>query len=112
VLAKLNVGRPQYLIVNVCETHYPYYDGAYDPHFSPYRLHGFAAQMRAAAADQAVTIPTYDDALLSVLRRSNRSATSIPSFRGCSASFPQTPTSLLYHDRSVEAVSGDAAAVQ
>ena len=68
VLAKLDVGRPQYLIINVCETHYPYYDGAYDPHFSPYRLHGFAAQMRAAAADQAVTIPTYDDALLSVLR--------------------------------------------
>jgi hypothetical protein len=68
VLAKLNVGRPQYLIINVCETHYPYYDGAYDPHFSPSRLHGFAAQMRAAAADQAVTIPTCDDALLSVLR--------------------------------------------
>ena len=53
MLAKLNVGRPQYLIVNVCETHYPCYDGAYDPHFSPYRLHGFAAQMRAAAVDQA-----------------------------------------------------------
>ena len=47
----------------------PVYDGAYDPDFSPYRLHGFAAQMRAAAADQEVTIPTYDDALLSVLRR-------------------------------------------
>ncbi len=52
----------------MCETHYPYYDGAYDPQFSPYRLPGFAAQMRAAAEDRVVTIPSYDDARLSTLR--------------------------------------------
>ena len=68
VLAKVDLGRPQFLIINVCETHYPYYDGAYDPRFSPYYLHGFAAQMRAAAEDRVVTIPTYDKALMSVLR--------------------------------------------
>ncbi len=67
-LTKLDLSRPQYLIINVCETHYPYYDGAYDPQFSPYHLHGFAAQMRAAAEDRVVTIPTYDEALLSTLR--------------------------------------------
>jgi hypothetical protein len=68
VLPKLDFSNPQYLIINICETHYPYYDGAYDPQFSPYYLHGFAAQMRAAAADQVVTIPTYHEALLSTLR--------------------------------------------
>jgi hypothetical protein len=67
-LTKLDFSRPQYLIINVCETHYPYYDGGYDPQFSPYHLHGFAAQMRAAAEDRVVTIPTYDEALLSTLR--------------------------------------------
>jgi len=64
VLPKLNFSKPQYLIINICETHYPYYDGAYDPQFSPYYLHGFAAQMRAAAEDTVVTIPSYTQELL------------------------------------------------
>jgi hypothetical protein len=68
VLPKLDMSQPQYLIINVCETHYPYYDGAYDPQFSPYILHGYAAQMRGAAEDRAVAIPLYDEALLSTLR--------------------------------------------
>jgi hypothetical protein len=112
--------------------------------------------MRAAAADQAVTIPTYDDALLSVLRLRqiesvryldsviprlfsklpsdtyititadhgdcfgedgfvdhgevwNKMVLEVPFLEG---PVPSSPVSLLYHDRSVEAVSGDAAAVQ
>lgn len=40
--ARDNLSTPQYLIINVCETHYPYWDGAYDPLLSPYCLHGFA----------------------------------------------------------------------
>jgi len=43
VLPKLDLSTPQYLIINVCETHYPYWDGAYDPQFSPLMLYGFAA---------------------------------------------------------------------
>ncbi len=35
VLPKVDLRRPQVLIINTCETHYPYYDGAYDPQFSP-----------------------------------------------------------------------------
>lgn len=68
VLPKLDMRKPQYLIINVCETHYPYYDGAYDPQFSPYYLHGFAAQMRAAAEDRVVTIPSYDEEMLTRMR--------------------------------------------
>lgn len=64
ILPKLDLNRPQYLIINVCETHYPYYDGEYDPLFSPYYLHGFAAQIRAAAEGTLVTIPSYTEELL------------------------------------------------
>jgi len=68
ILPNIDISTPQYLIINVCETHYPYWDGAYDPQFSPYYLHGFAAQMRAATEDRVVTIPQYDERLLAVLR--------------------------------------------
>jgi hypothetical protein len=68
VLPHIDMSRKQVLIINVCETHYPYYDGAYDPRFSPFILHGFAAQMHAAAEGKAVTIPAYDEAMLSMLR--------------------------------------------
>jgi len=68
VLAKIDMSRPQVLIINVCETHYPYYDGAYDARFSPLVLHGFAAQMRAVAEDKRVTIPTYTAELLALMQ--------------------------------------------
>jgi hypothetical protein len=68
VLPKVDVSAPQFLIINICETHYPYFDGAYDPKFSPYYLHGYAAQMRAVSEDKLVTIPQYDEALLAALR--------------------------------------------
>jgi hypothetical protein len=67
-LARIDPGRKQCLILNICETHYPYFDGAYDKQFDAYYLHGFAAQMRAAAADRALTVPDYPAALLPVLR--------------------------------------------
>ena len=69
VLPKIDPVRRQYLIINVCETHYPYFDGAYDPRFSGHRLHGFAAQMRAAAENRTMEIPLYDPDLLPVLRQ-------------------------------------------
>jgi hypothetical protein len=68
VLPKIDLRTPQYLIINVCETHYPYFDGAYDPQFASHYLHGFAAQMRAAAEDRPLTIPQYSDELLRVSR--------------------------------------------
>ena len=68
VLPKIDLGRPQYLIINICETHYPYFDGAYDPEFTPYHLHGFAAQMRAAAENRTIGIPMYTPEVLSNLR--------------------------------------------
>jgi arylsulfatase A-like enzyme len=68
VRPKIDVSTPQYLIINVCETHYPYFDGAYDPRFGAYYLHGFAAQMRAAAEDRPLTIPKYSDELLRISR--------------------------------------------
>jgi hypothetical protein len=68
VLPKIDLSAPQYLIINVCETHYPYFDGAYDPRFNSHYLHGFAAQMRAAAEDRPLTVPIYTDELLRVSR--------------------------------------------
>jgi hypothetical protein len=68
VLPKLDMNRPQFLIINICETHYPYYDGAYDARFSPLFLHGFAAQMRAVAEDKVVTIPPYTAELLATMQ--------------------------------------------
>jgi hypothetical protein len=67
-LAKINLSRPQCLILNICETHYPYFDGAYDKQFDAYYLHGFAAQMRAATEDRTLTVPDYPKELLPVLR--------------------------------------------
>jgi hypothetical protein len=67
-LSKIDLSRPQYLILNVCETHYPYFDGAYDSQFDAYYLHGFAAQMRAAAEDRILTVPKYPAELLPILR--------------------------------------------
>ncbi len=67
-LSKIDLSRKQCLILNVCETHYPYFDGAYDPQFDAYYLHGFAAQMRAAAEDRVLTVPNYPAELLPVLR--------------------------------------------
>jgi hypothetical protein len=68
VLPKIDLSTPQYLIINICETHYPYYDGAYDKRFESHYLHGFAAQMRSAAEDRTLTIPMYSDELLEVSR--------------------------------------------
>lgn len=69
VLPHIDTSRPQVLIINICETHYPYYDGAYDPRFSPLQLHGFAAQMRAVGQDKAVTIPPYTPDLLAEMQQ-------------------------------------------
>jgi hypothetical protein len=69
VLQHINTDKHQYLIINVCETHYPYFDGEYDPQFSRYHLSGYAAQMRAAAENRTIEIPTYNPELLSVLRQ-------------------------------------------
>lgn len=69
VLARIDPDRQQYLMINICETHYPYYDGAYDPRFSPYHLSGFAAQMRAAVDNRVIEIPRYDPDLLAILRQ-------------------------------------------
>ncbi|HEX3497959.1 MAG TPA: sulfatase-like hydrolase/transferase, partial [Stellaceae bacterium] len=67
-LPKIDLSRPQCLILNLCETHYPYFDGAYDRQFDAYYLHGFAAQMRAAAEDRVLTVPNYPAELMPVLR--------------------------------------------
>jgi hypothetical protein len=69
VIPHIDMNDHQYLLINICETHYPYFDGAYDPQFSPYHLSGFAAQMRAAAEDRTIEIPTYNPELLSILRQ-------------------------------------------
>lgn len=68
VLPHINMEKRQVLIINVCETHYPYFDGAYDPQVSPYHLSGYAAQMRAAAENRRIEIPTYSPELLLMLR--------------------------------------------
>jgi hypothetical protein len=69
VLPHVKTNTLQFLIINVCETHYPYFDGTYDPKFSPYHLSGFAAQMRASAENRRVEIPVYSPELLSILRQ-------------------------------------------
>jgi len=69
VLPHIDMTAPQYLMINVCETHYPYFDGAYDPRFSPYHLSGYAAQMRAAAENRTIRIPTYTADLLDAMRQ-------------------------------------------
>lgn len=69
VLEKIDPGRRQFLLINICETHYPYFDGGYDPRFSQHKLHGFAAQMRAAAEGGVMTIPQYDPELLAVMQQ-------------------------------------------
>ena len=69
VVAKMDPDRRQFLLINICETHYPYFDGAYDPRFSQHQLHGFAAQMRAAAEGGVMSIPEYQPELLAVMQQ-------------------------------------------
>jgi hypothetical protein len=68
-LTKIDSHALQYLIINVCETHYPYFDGDHDPVLASYRLPGYGAQIRAAREDRVAQIPLYTAALLSLLRK-------------------------------------------
>ncbi len=68
VLPRIDMSVPQYLIINICETHYPYFDGAYDSRFDKYYLHGFAAQMRAAAENKPLVVPAYSEDMFPVMR--------------------------------------------
>ncbi len=51
--------QPVFLVLNLCETHYPYYDGSYDEHYEKRWVSGLGGQARAAAKGDVLAKPVF-----------------------------------------------------
>lgn len=53
-----------FVMLNTCETHYPYYDGSYDDELTGSRyIAGYRGQVRAAARGVSVSLPSFSRAV-------------------------------------------------
>lgn len=67
-LKHLDFSTPSFYIINICETHYPYFDGSYDSHFSMKIVPGLGGQRRAAEEEKKVEISKFSKEELNTLR--------------------------------------------
>lgn len=51
--------QPVFLVLNLCETHYPYYDGSYDERFEKRWVSGLGGQARAASRGESLPKPIF-----------------------------------------------------
>lgn len=70
----LPVKHPQFLIMNVCETHYPYYYGEYSEVLRAKKIPGFGRIVRGYKENDAAEIPTFSSEDLRLMRKCQASA--------------------------------------
>lgn len=66
--------QPIFLLLNICETHYPYFDGSYDDRFKNRWVSGLAGQGRAAARGEVLTKEVFTEHELHELHLRQQSA--------------------------------------
>lgn len=67
IIEQIDCSNPSFFILNTYETHFPYFDGAYDPSLNDYYIGGYRSQINAAREGRRIRLPLFSEEYLKLL---------------------------------------------